>query len=56
MVQSEDQKEHDANKYFFILKMALDLRNNKIMVQVLSYVQVRIAFPSTENISLTLYT
>lgn len=51
MVQNEDQKEHDANKYFFILKMALDLRNNKIMVQVLSYLQVRNTFCSKWNSS-----
>lgn len=40
MVKSEDRSEQDANKYFYIMKMALDIRNNKMMVQVLSYVQV----------------
>lgn len=40
MVKSEDRSEQDANKYFYIMKMALDIRNNKMMVQVLSYLQV----------------
>ena len=42
MVKDEDRSEQDANKYFYIMKMALDIRNNKMMVQVLSYLQVNI--------------
>jgi len=39
-IKGESENEKDANKYFFIMKMALDIRNNKLMVQVLSYIQV----------------
>jgi hypothetical protein len=39
-IKGEIENEKDANKYFFIMKMALDIRNNKLMVQVLSYIQV----------------
>ena len=40
MVKNENKNERDANKYFWIMKLALDLRNNKLMVQVLNSIQV----------------
>ncbi len=41
MIQDEEPTERDANKYFFVLKMALDVGGNKLKVQILSYLQVR---------------
>lgn len=41
MVKNEDEGVHDANKYYYILKMALDIKNSKLMIQILSYIQVR---------------
>ena len=40
MVKEEVDGPYDANKYFYIMKMALDIRNNKMMVNVLNYIQV----------------
>jgi len=40
MIINEDPNEHDANKYFFILKMAIEVGGNKLRVQVLSCIQV----------------
>ena len=44
MSKTEEDGKYDANKYFYIMKMALDIKNNKMMVQVLGYIQVRIKF------------
>lgn len=44
MVKEEQDGPYDANKYFYIMKMALDIRNNKLMVHVLNYIQVIIDY------------
>jgi len=44
MVKNEDEGVHDANKYYYILKMALDIKNSKLMIQILSYIQKLISY------------
>lgn len=40
MVKEEGDGPYDANKYFYIMKLALDIRDNKMMIYVLNYIQV----------------
>jgi len=44
MVKEEENGPYDANKFFYILKLALDVRNNKLMVHILNYIQKLISY------------
>ena len=55
MAKAEEDGKYDANKYFYIMKMALDIKNNKMMVQVLGYIQVSDFLYSTTNNSWFLF-